>query len=459
MLVNMILIVTAVTGLLVRLSFAPLRQKYANIDPRASRSRQHKKEADQASEIWVLGGFLFVLWIAVGLFVTYLLSVDLYVYSDFQGRAIQYFFVLSAPLIALSYNDESIQSAWVVKVVWFTVRAIPIALAVIFLVTIHGTLNWYERGYFAYWHDRFGVFFEVLYIAAVLAMLATLILSANKVRRLYGVVAAHDAEQAERGPLHDTGCWLCGSPECKTFGTEYGWYGESTLDTSTSNFTNKSTTSHYLRIGETAVDLCTPCIAAQLKYRRDMWAPIIRNAFIAATLVFLPNAFLLDWFSVFGLPENSIDFLYRSRGPTIFGILLSLFTFVALIAVFILGILSLPIMRRSTASDGGEADPADAEDLAWELAVHSIEKEHEGVDPHYFFYPNAPLVEYGSINNSDGAVETYEKRYRHTAVGQGWNTTDYWIAPREAYVSNWESKPLEPRREVYSYPGSIRPDR
>ena len=61
MLVNLILISTAVTGLLVRLSLAAMRSRYANVKPGSKRSRQHVKDAENASEIWFLGGFLFLL--------------------------------------------------------------------------------------------------------------------------------------------------------------------------------------------------------------------------------------------------------------------------------------------------------------------------------------------------------------------------------------------------------------
>ncbi len=458
MLFNLIVLSTALTGFLTWLSLEPMRRKYRDRDPSKPRSKQQTNDSEEAFGVWFMGGIAFCMWLGVGLFLTFLLSVDLYAFSDLDRFLIELYIVLAAPVFALWVSEvEEVQADWVRTLSRIADYAIPGSLGLIALVGIHGSLNWYEEGLLLYARESFGVAFDIVYIVLVVTMIALVVFPAAKVWRLLAQDQKHDADLAARGRVHETGCWLCGAGETDTYSTEYGWYGERVADFSTANSTHKITEKHYLRIGDTHVDLCRACVDARALYLMETRRPILFNALCAAFFVFLPGAFLLDWFTALGLPENDIDFLFRSSGPTVFGILLGIVTFVALIAAAILGILVLFEILPMTDKTKVEASPETAEDLAWDLVKESIEEQHKETDPHYYFYPNAPPVAY-SAHGIDGVGESTKKRRREESVGDdGWISTRYWIAPRESYVDNWEAKPLEPRRNIYSFTERIEP--
>lgn len=458
MLFNLIILSAALTGVLTWLSLEPMRRKYADRAPSKRRSKQQEEDSADAFGVWLTGGIAFCMWLGAGLFLSFLLSVDLYVFSDLDRLLIELYVVFAAPVFALWISgEEEIQADWVLTVSRVADYAIPGSLGLIALVGVHGSLIWYEEGLVLYARESFGVAFDIVYIVVVVAMLALVFFPARKIWRLLVKDRKHDAELAAKGRVYESGCWLCGADKTDTYSTEYGWYGERIADFSNANYTHKITEKHYLRIGDTHVDLCRDCVDARALYLMETRRPILFNALCAAFFVFLPGAFLLDWFTALGLPENDIDFLFRSSGPTVFGILLGIVTIVALIAASLLGILVLFEILPMTDKTSVKASPETADDLAWDLVKESIEEQHKETDPHYYFYPNAPPVAYGA-HGIDGVGESAKKRRREESVGDdGWISTRYWIAPRESYVDSWEARPLEPSRNIYSFTESIEP--
>ena len=452
MIVNLILVVTAVTWILVWLSLSPLRQRYADHDPSDRRTKKQRNDHELAFGVWFAGVVGFVMWIGIGLFLTFLLSVDFYVFGSLERFLIELFTVLSAPFFALYVgHEEEVQAPWVAEVAHVTERVLPICLALIGLLGVYGSLGWYDGGIVPYAQEMYGFAFEVLYVLLVVAMLALVVFSSYRVWKLLSEDSKADAELVGQGRVHDSGCWMCGSAENQTFESEYGWYGEQVADYSTATFTHKTTEKHYARIGTTSVALCDSCVSARLRHLRATAAPTVNYALCAAFFTFLPGAFLLDWFTGLGLSENSIDFLYKSDKPTVPAILLAIITFVALVATAILGVLALMHISSRGEKATSEATARTADELAWDVAKGAIEREYEEFDPHYLFYPNAPSVTYRTFR-VDGVLCKYAKHERAEVIeGGGWVTTRYWIAPRESFVDAWETNAVEPRREVYSY--------
>lgn len=163
-------VAAAMSVLLLWLSLAPYREKYAD-DPRGKRTPTMRRDKELVSMLWwdIVSGY--VVWVLLGLGSAFLLTQRMQVLTEYHGMLLQIFVLLTAPLIAVSIAGGTahaqLRAAWVQpleKTTWMIVRY---GLGLFGLMVIHGTLRLSEGTWIEALWAKGGLFFEVIYVAAV----------------------------------------------------------------------------------------------------------------------------------------------------------------------------------------------------------------------------------------------------------------------------------------------------